>query len=205
MIRIVNACKTIKSKTVLNNINVEFEKGKLYGLEGYNGSGKTMLLRLCCGLIKPTSGEVIIEKNATFGVLIETPGFMFNESAYSNLKYLADINKIIGKQQIDNILKRVGLYESRNIKTKKFSLGMLQKLAIAQAVMEEPDILLLDEPFNALDEQSCKVVKELIIQQRNRGATVVVVSHELDIIRNDCDVLIKMADGELIVQNKQIT
>ena len=137
--------------------------------------------------------------------MIETPGFMFNESAYSNLKYLADINKIIGKQQIDNILKRVGLYESRNIKTKKFSLGMLQKLAIAQAVMEEPDILLLDEPFNALDEQSCKVVKELIIQQRNRGATVVVVSHELDIIRNDCDVLMKMADGELIVQNKQIT
>lgn len=197
MVDIVNASKTIKSKKILNNINLKLERGKIYGLEGHNGSGKTMLLRICCGLIKPTSGTVKIEKNTTFGVVIETPGFMFNESAYNNLKYLADINKKVGRTEIDGVLKRVGLFEQKNIKTKKFSLGMIQRLAIAQAVMESPDVLLLDEPFNALDGESCETVRTLIKEQRENGSAVVIVSHSLDFVREDCDRIMTMTDGRL--------
>lgn len=197
MVEIINAHKTINGKQILKNINLKLEPGKLYGLEGHNGSGKTMLLRLCCDLIKPTSGEVIIDKGTTFGVLIETPGFMFNETAYNNLKFLADINKKISKKEIEKVLDDVGLKDVKNIKTKKYSLGMLQKLAIAQAIMENPDILLLDEPFNALDEESCKKIKALLLQQKERGATIVIVSHELNIIRAECDYIYSMTDGIL--------
>lgn len=197
MVEIIDATKIIKGKTILQNINLKLLPGKIYGLEGHNGSGKTMLLRLCCDLIKPTSGRVIIDKGTSFGVLIETPGFMFNETAYNNLKYLADIKGKIGKDEINDILERVGLSESKKIKTKKFSLGMLQKLGIAQAVMEEPDVLLLDEPFNALDADSCETVKRLITEQKERGASIVIVSHNLDYIREECDEVLTMTDGKL--------
>lgn len=197
MVELLGAGKRIKGKQILSDINLTLEKGKLYGLEGANGSGKTMLLRMMCGLIKPSEGQVRISKNTTFGVLIETPGFIFNESAYSNLKYLADINKTIGKAEIENILKRIGLYESRDVKTKKFSLGMLQKLSIVQAVMENPDVILLDEPFNALDEESIEIVKEMIIEQKEKGASIVIASHTLDYLREQCDAVYKMTDGKL--------
>ncbi|MGI6745944.1 MAG: ABC transporter ATP-binding protein [Acutalibacteraceae bacterium] len=197
MVEIKNATKIIRGKTVLKDIDFAPQAGKIYGLEGHNGSGKTMLLRLCCNLIKPTSGEVVIDKGTTFGALIETPGFMFNETAYDNLKYLAEINKKIGKDKINEILNRVGLADRKNIKTKKYSLGMLQKLGIAQAVMEDPDVLLLDEPFNTLDGESCKTVKDLIIEQKARGAAVVIVSHKLDCIRDECDFIHQMTDGIL--------
>lgn len=197
MVEIINASKTLKGKPVLKNINFKPEKGTMYGLEGHNGSGKTMLLRLLCGLLKPTTGTVNIDKDTSFGVMIETPGFMFSESAFNNLKYLADINKKIGEKEIDEVLSRVGLADSKKIKTKKFSLGMLQKLGIAQAIMENPDVLLLDEPFNALDDESCKNVKEIIKEQRDRGAAIVIVSHELNYIREECDCVYKMTDGVL--------
>lgn len=197
MVELIGAGKKIKGKQILNDINFTLEKGKLYGLEGANGSGKTMLLRMICGLIKPSEGRVQILKGTTFGVLIETPGFIFNESAYNNLKYLADINKVIGKAEIENILKRIGLYESRDVKTKKFSLGMLQKLGIAQAVMESPDVILLDEPFNALDEESIETVKQMILEQKERGASIVVASHTLDLLREQCDTVYKMTEGRL--------
>lgn len=197
MVETINASKTLKGKPILTNISFKPEKGKMYGLEGHNGSGKTMLLRLLCDLLKPTTGTVNIDKGTTFGVMIENPGFMFSETAYNNLKYLADINKKIGKKEIDEVLEKVGLSDSAKIKTKKFSLGMLQKLGIAQAIMENPDILLLDEPFNALDDESCKKVKEIFKEQRDRGAAVVIVSHELSYIREECDFVYKMRDGIL--------
>lgn len=199
MLKIINASKTIKRKKVLDNINFELERGKLYGLEGHNGSGKTMFLRLCCGLLLPTTGEVIIDKSTSFGVLIENPGFIFNETAYNNLKYLADINKKIGKSEINSILEKVGLFESKDLKVKKYSLGMLQKLGIAQAIMEKPDIILLDEPFNALDEDSCKNIKNLILQEKERGAAIILVSHNLDYIKDNCDYIYKMLDGKLSI------
>lgn len=197
MVEIINASKSIKGKQILNNINFKIEKGKMYGLEGHNGSGKTMLLRLCCDLIKPTSGEVKIDNGTTFGVIIENPGFMFNENAYNNLKYLADINKKIGKKEIMEVLDKVGLSDSVKVKTKKYSLGMLQKLGIAQAIMESPDILLLDEPFNALDEESSENIKKILVAMRDNGTAVVIVSHDLNYIRENCDKCFKMTDGVL--------
>ncbi len=197
MVKIKNASKKIKGKMILENITFQTEPGKMYGIEGPNGSGKTMFLRLCCDLIRPSSGEVVIDKETTFGVLIETPGFMFQETAYANLKYLADIRKKIGKPEINEILEKVGLVDSSNIKVKKFSLGMLQKLGIAQAIMENPDVLLLDEPFNALDETSCETVKQLLLEQKKRGASIVVVSHALDYVREYCDSTYKITNGHL--------
>lgn len=203
MIKITNANKIIKGKTILENINFQMEPGKIYGIEGPNGSGKTMFLRLCCDLIRPNSGEVVIDKGTTFGVLIETPGFMFQETAYSNLKYLADIRKKIGKQEILAVLEKVGLTNSADVKVKKFSLGMLQKLGIAQAVMENPDVLLLDEPFNALDQTSCETIRKLIFAQRDRGASIVVVSHSLDYIRAECDCVYQIVDGHLQLSDEK--
>lgn len=197
MVELINVSKTINGKPILTDINFKTEKGKMIGLEGHNGSGKTMLLRMLCGLIKPTSGTVDIEDGTTFGVIIENPGFMFNETAYNNLKYLADINKRIGEKEITQVLERVGLAEKANVKVKKYSLGMLQKLAISQAVMETPDVLLLDEPFNALDNESCENVKNILLEMKEKGCAIVIVSHTLDFIRDDCDILHKMCDGRL--------
>lgn len=203
MIEISNVTKTIRGRDVLKNISFTLEKGVVYGLEGPNGSGKTMLLRLLCGLILPTSGKVTVEPGTSFGVLIESPGFLFNETAFTNLKYLAELNHKIGDTEIESILKRVGLYESRNTKVKKFSLGMVQKLGIAQAVMESPDVLLLDEPFNALDDESVGNVKELLNEMNEKGTSIVVVSHTIDVFRSSCQKFYKMNDGFLTEQSHE--
>ncbi|MGI6744665.1 MAG: putative ABC transporter ATP-binding protein YxlF [Firmicutes bacterium ADurb.Bin300] len=203
MVEVINASKTLCGKQVLKDVNFKMEKGVIYGLEGVNGSGKTMLLRLLCGLILPTSGKVMVDPGTTFGVLIETPGFMFNQTAYANLKFLAELNHKIGDKEINNILKRVGLYEERNTKVKKYSLGMLQKLGIAQAVMESPDILLLDEPLNALDEKSVKDAERLLLEINEKGTAILIVSHTLDILREQCHKLYKMENGELKEQTQK--
>lgn len=197
MLEIKDATKIIKKKTILENINFKPESGKIYAIEGHNGSGKTMFLRLCCNLIRPTTGHVIINEGTTFGVLIENPGFMFNETAFNNLKYLADINKKIGKSEINEILKIFGLEDSKDIKVKKYSLGMIQKLGIAQAVMENPDIILLDEPFNALDKESVQTVKKVLLKQKDRGSAIIIASHELEIFKDCCDYIYSMNDGKL--------
>ncbi len=197
MIKVCNVTKQIKGKTVLDKINFELEKGKIYGLEGHNGSGKTMFLRLLCRLILPSSGEVIIDDNTTFGVLIENPGFLFNETGFNNLKFLASINKKIGFKEIEQVLKDVGLYDSKDIKVKKYSLGMLQKLGIAQAIMETPNVLLLDEPFNALDEESVKITKKLLLKAASNGTSIIIVSHTLQDFKHCCDYLYTMNNGNL--------
>lgn len=197
MIKVCNVTKLIKGKTVLDKINFELEKGKIYGLEGHNGSGKTMFLRLLCGLILPSSGELMIDDNIRFGVLIENPGFLFNETGFNNLKFLASINKEITLKEIEQVLKDVGLYESKDVKVKKYSLGMLQKLGIAQAIMEKPDVLLLDEPFNALDEESVKTTKDLLIKAASNGTSIIIVSHTLQDFKYYCDYLYTMNNGKL--------
>lgn len=198
MLEIRNASKTIKKKTVLQAINLRIEGGTTYGVYGVNGCGKTMLLRLLCGLIRPTTGEVLCGEGTTFGVIIETPGFLFHETAFENLKYLADIRKKIGKAEILEALDAVGLSDSKDIKVKQFSLGMLQKLGIAQAIMEKPDILLLDEPFNALDEKSTEQIKRLLQGIKESGVAVVLVSHDLSLIREACDCIIHMENGSIV-------
>lgn len=195
--------KIINKKCVLNNVSAKFEPGKIYGIVGRNGSGKTMLLRAICGLIKPTQGEITIPKGTAFGALIESPGFMFDQSAMFNLQYLASLNKVIDNSVIDSLMKRFDLFEFRKEKVKKYSLGMQQKLGIIQAIMENPNVILLDEPFNALDDISVKKTKEILREiNKKNNAAIFIASHDREIIEELCDEIILAEDGKIYTQNK---
>ncbi|OIJ13978.1 hypothetical protein BKP37_09170 [Anaerobacillus alkalilacustris] len=180
MIKLNKITKEIKGKTVLDNISIEFIEGNSYLLKEHNGSGKTMLLRLLCDLIKPTTGKVVREiKEYTYGIIIENPSFLENETALYNLKYLASIKKRITEQEIYDALKLLNLYDHRNDKVKTFSLGMKQRLGLCQAIMEDPDVLLLDEPFNALDDENYEVVKNILKHLKEKGKLIIIAAHGL--------------------------
>ena len=183
MIKLENVSKVIKDKNILVNVNLEFKEGQCYLVKGHNGSGKTMLLRMICGFLKPTDGKVIYDKEYSYGVIIENPAFFLNETAMYNMKYLADINKKIGKE------------EFKDKKVKTFSLGMKQRLALCQAFMENPDVILLDEPFNAIDEDNLNIVYDLLKEQRDAGKIIVIASH----IENNFnyDSIITMNEGKI--------
>ncbi|MBD5384318.1 MAG: ATP-binding cassette domain-containing protein, partial [Ruminococcaceae bacterium] len=158
-ITIKNLTKKFKEITVLDSVSISFEKGKVHGLIGRNGSGKTMLMKCICGIVPPTTGEIIVNDKRigkdsdipeNVGVIIETPGFIPSYSAYSNLKFLAALNNKIGRNEIRNAIKNVGLNPDDKKKVGKFSLGMRQRLGLAQAIMEDPELLILDEPMNGL-------------------------------------------------------
>ncbi|CEK36218.1 ABC transporter,Methionine import ATP-binding protein MetN 2,cytochrome c biogenesis protein CcmA,ABC-type Na+ transport system, ATPase component,lantibiotic protection ABC transporter, ATP-binding subunit,ABC transporter [[Clostridium] sordellii] len=206
-IEIKNLSKKIKKNTVLNNINLELQKGKIYGFRGINGSGKTMLFRAICGLITPTEGEIIINnkilhKDISFpesvGILIENPGFLPNYSGKKNLKLLADIKGIIREGEIDKILNLVGLDCNDTRKYKQYSLGMKQKLGIAQVLMENPDLILLDEPTNALDEKSVQNVLGIIYEEKQKGKTILIASHDNYTLEKISDEIINIENGKII-------
>lgn len=197
--------KTIKGTEILKNIDLKLRGGKIYGLYGSNGSGKTMLLRAVAGLIRIDSGSIIINgkqlhKETDFpesiGVVIENPQFWDGYTGFENLKMLASIKKQINDEAIRATLEKVGLDPGDKKTVKKYSLGMKQKLGIAQAIMESPDIILLDEPTNALDKKSTENIRGIIAEEAARGAIVVIASHVeagLDI----CDIRYEMSDGEI--------
>ena len=195
-IQIEHASKTMKKVNILNDITMTMEFGKIYGLFGRNGSGKTMLLRLIAGLIHPSSGQVIIDgkilhKEMDFpesiGVLIETPDFWKGYTGKKVLKTLASIKNQISDDEIDNTMRSVGLDPEDGRTVRKYSLGMKQRLGIAQAIMEKPDILLLDEPTNALDKNGVIQMREMMREEAKRGAIVVIASHnEQDLKHCDC-------------------
>ena len=195
MIKLENVSKVIKDKNILVNVNLEFKEGQCYLVKGHNGSGKTMLLRMICGFLKPTDGKVIYDKEYSYGVIIENPAFFLNETAMYNMKYLADINKKIGKEEIEKWLKKFNLLEFKDKKVKTFSLGMKQRLALCQAFMESPDVILLDEPFNAIDEDNLNIVYDLLKEQREAGKIIVIASH----IENNFnyDSIITMNEGKI--------
>lgn len=198
MIEIINLSKKIKNNNILDNINLKIDKGKIYGLIGDNGSGKTMLLRIICGLVKPTSGKVIIKKGTTFGVIIETPGFMYEYSGIFNLEYLASIRNTISTERISECIKLVGLESAKYKKVKEYSLGMQQKLGIAQAIMEYPEVLLLDEPFNALDIESYNNIVNILKDiNKKYGTTIIIATHDKDYSQKFENV-IKLKDGKVI-------
>lgn len=203
MITVNNLSKVIDKKEVLHDINISFDKSKIYGIVGENGCGKTMLLRVICGLITPTIGKIIKDEKITFGAIIETPGFMFDQSGLYNLKYLASLNNCIKTTTIISYLKEFGLYEVRNKAVKKYSLGMQQKLGIIQAIMESPDVIVLDEPFNALDDKSIIFVKQKLFKIKEKNSSIIIASHDKNIIEEICDVVIQMKDGR-IIQTLQI-
>lgn len=204
MVEIKNYCKSIKSRPILNNVSYNFEYGKIYGIYGHNGSGKTMLLRAIAGLLVPDSGSVVIDgkvlhKDMSFppsiGIVIENMNLLPQYNAFDNLKILGKIKKTATDEDITTALDRVGL--KSDLKVKKFSLGMKQRLNIAQAVFEKQKIILLDEPTNALDNDGVQLIYKLLKEEKERGALVVITTHHKEDLEEVCDVVLKMTEGEL--------
>ncbi|WP_337405526.1 ATP-binding cassette domain-containing protein [Porcipelethomonas sp.] len=196
----------IGKNDILKNINVEFEKGKIHGLIGRNGSGKTMLMKCICGFVKPTDGTVFVAdkqigKDCDFpdsvGIIIETPGFIPYYSGYRNLKLLADLNKKIDKEKIRNTMQMVGLVPDLKRHVKKYSLGMRQRLGLAQAIMENPDLLILDEPMNGLDKDGVSDMRKYLLNLKEQGKTILIASHSAEDIEILCDTVCEMDKGGL--------
>lgn len=202
MLKADEITKVLKGNEVLSNISYTFENGKIYLLTGHNGCGKTMLLRALCGLITPDSGEIICDKKCNFGVVIETPKFMENETGYFNLCYLASIRNIINKDTIKENIKLFDLDNVKNKKVKTYSLGMKQRLGLCQAVMEDPDIILLDEPFNAIDEENLNRIYEILNGFREKNKIIIIASHGI-VDRNKLmiDETIVMDKGKILKDN----
>lgn len=205
MIKIENITKKFKENTVLNNVSINFEKGKIHGLIGRNGSGKTVLMKCICGFIPVTSGsitvrnKVISKKNTpeNIGLIIETPGFLPNYSGYRNLKFLADISGKANKNAIIRSIESVGLDPHSKKHVGKYSLGMRQRLGLAQAIMEDPDLLILDEPMNGLDKDGVKDMRDYLLKLKEQGKTMLIASHSAEDIEILCDTVCEMDKGVL--------
>ena len=206
MISIENLNKQFKNQLVLNNINVKFSNGHIYGIIGRNGSGKTVLLKCICGFLKPTTGVIsvnhkIVGKDIDFpenlGFIIETPGFLLNYSGYKNLKYLASIREKIDSNEIKESMSLVGLDSADKKHVGKYSLGMRQRLGIAQAIMEKPDILVLDEPMNALDKNGVEEMRRLFLKMKSEVKLILLTSHNREDIEILCDEVYEMEEGIL--------
>lgn len=204
MIKVENICKKIKNNEIIKNISYQFDCGKIYGLYGRNGSGKTVFLKLLSGFYKLDSGSVLYDgvsysKNNVckdVRVLIDGPSFYGDLSGYDNLKLLADINKKISNKEIEDILKVVNLYDEKDKKYSKYSLGMKQKLGIAQALMENTKYIFLDEPFNGVEEAT---VTKLInyIKSIKKDKVIIISTHIKEDLDNISDVIIKIEDGKI--------
>lgn len=204
MIEVKNVSVTIGKNRILQDISVTFEKGKIHGLIGRNGSGKTVLMKCICGFMKPTSGAVFVEgkqigKDVDFvpdaGVIIETPGFVPFYSGIRNLQILAALNHKIGNEEIREAMRTVGLDPGLKRHVKKYSLGMRQRLGIAQAIMENPKLLILDEPFNGLDKEGVEQMRTYFLKLKEEGATILLTSHTSEDIKLLCDTVTEMEKG----------
>ena len=208
LIRLENVFKAFGNKKVIDNISYNFEAGKIYGIVGTNGCGKSVLFKLISGLMKASFGKIIVNKTvvgkngaipADLGLLIEHPGFLPNLTGFENLDLLASIKNKITKADIEEILKEVSLYQDKDVKVKNYSLGMLQRLGIAQALMEKPKLLLLDEPFNSMDHEGVVELREIIKSYvKNSGATMLITSHN----KEDIDIL---SDHVLVLKNGKLS
>lgn len=205
-IEINDVCLTLSKQEILKHVTVSFDEGKIHGIIGKNGSGKSMLFKCICGFVKPQKGTISVNgkkvgKDVDFppdtGIIIEAPGFMPYYSAYGNLKILADLNKKIGKAEICEAIQAVGLDPYSKKHVKKYSLGMKQRLGIAQAIMEKPSLLILDEPMNGLDKHAIKEMRELILKLKGEGKTILLTSHNFEDIRLLCDDICEMDLGVL--------
>ncbi len=208
MIEVTDLVKKYQDQEVLKKISCTFEKGKITGLIGRNGAGKTVLMKCICGFVIPTEGEIRIDgrklrgrKEADLtkiGMIIENPAFLEAYTGYQNLAFLARINGIIGKKKIRKTLRMVGLDPDSRKKVGKYSMGMRQRLALAQAVMEDQEILILDEPMNGLDNRGVEEMRKLLLDFRGQGKTILLASHSQEDIRVLCDKIYEMDQGEII-------
>lgn len=209
-IEVKNLCKTINKNIVLDNINLHMVSGQVYGFQGINGSGKTMFMRALIGLIHPTSGKILINQKElgkdmdfpkSIGFLLENPTFLDMYSGPDNLRLLAGVDNNISadmiNKEIDSLIEEVGLKSAGNKKYKKYSLGMKQRLGIAAAVLGNPDIVVLDEPTNALDDDGKDMVKRIVKMQKERGALVIISCHEMQTLEELSDEIVRLKEGRI--------
>ena len=205
-IEVQNVVKRFRDQVVLKNVSISFEKGKIHGIVGRNGSGKTVLFKCICGLMHPEEGVILVNGKRVgrdvdmpedIGAIIEAPGFLPNYSGYKNLRFLANIRRKIGKEEILNVLKTVGLAPESRKHVGKYSLGMRQRLGIAQAIMEDPEILILDEPMNGLDNAGVQDIRALLLELKAQGKTILLASHNHEDIAALCDTVHEMDGGVL--------
>jgi ABC-2 type transport system ATP-binding protein len=210
-----NISKKYKNNTIFENVNLNINKGKIIGIIGTNGSGKTTLLNLIAGLYYPTSGSIKIDNRkiepglignlpTSIGILIETPKFLEDFSGLDNLLYLAHIKNKIGEKEIFDTLNKVGLNANNKKPVKTYSLGMKQRLGIAQAIMEEPELLLFDEPTNALDKEGVLIFESIMRVLKRKNKTVILISHNMLEIENFCDYIYKIENKTIVeVENSK--
>lgn len=212
IIQVDNLSKTFHHTNILNNITLHIKKGTICGIIGRNGSGKTMLFKIICGFYTPSSGTIFIDGKQIgkeidipddIGSLIETPGFLGNYSGYKNLKQLAAIRKKIGKAEIYAAMEKVGLDPQSPKAVRKYSLGMRQRLGLAQTFMENQNILVLDEPMNGLDNQGLHDMRNLFLKLKNQGKTILIASHNHEDIDILCDEVYEMDHGNLTSTQKR--
>ncbi len=205
-IEVQNVVKRFRDQVVLKNVSISFEKGQIHGIVGRNGSGKTVLFKCICGLMHPEEGVILVNGKRVgrdvdmpedIGAIIEAPGFLPNYSGYKNLRFLANIRRKIGKEEILNVLRTVGLDPESRKHVGKYSLGMRQRLGIAQAIMEDPEILILDEPMNGLDNAGVQDIRALLLELKAQGKTILLASHNHEDIAALCDTVHEMDGGVL--------
>lgn len=205
-IEIEHVTKKFKEDTVLHDINISMEQGRVYGFSGNNGSGKTVLMKCICGFLPVTEGTIRVNGKAigreidfpeNVGVIIETPGFLTNLSGMRNLEILAALRGKIGRKEIAYAIRKAGLEPSLRKSVSKYSLGMRQRLGIAQAIMEDPEFLILDEPFNGLDKHGVADIRKLLLELKGQGKTIILASHNSEDIRILCDKVYEMDGGRM--------
>ncbi len=206
IVEVKDAVKKFRDTVALNHVNVAFEKGKIHGVIGRNGSGKTVLFKCICGFMGLNSGSILVSgkpvrpsKAQDIGIIIEDPGFIGSMNGYKNLKLLASINRKVTNEEIREVIKKVGLDPESKKQVRKYSLGMRHRLGIAQAIMERPSLLLLDEPMNGLDKEGVLEIRQLLRNLRDEGITIILSSHYVEDIEALCDTVSEMDKGVLTV------
>ena len=206
IISIEHLSKKFGNTTVLNDVTISFEKGKIYGIVGRNGSGKTMLMKCICGFVNPTFGKITVSGKVVgkdveipedIGIIIETPGFVLNYSGYKNLKLLASVRGKITNDEIIDAINTVGLNPESKKHVGKYSLGMRQRLGIAQAIMEKPKILILDEPMNGLDNDGVAHIRDVLLKLKKEKVTIILASHNKEDVEILCDEVCYMDKGQI--------
>lgn len=205
-IEVKNVYKSFKNIEVLHDVSLQADAGSICGIIGRNGSGKTVLFKCICGFLQSDRGEIQIEGKAVgkdkstlsnLGIIIESPGFLRHYSGYKNLEFLMGLNGKADREKINAVLDLVGLAEQKNKKVGKYSMGMRQRLGIAQAIMEEQNILILDEPMNGLDNQGVEDIRKLLLKLKEKGTAILLASHNQEDIRQLCDFVYEMDSGRI--------
>ncbi len=208
IIQVRNVTKSFREVKALDGVSLDLERGKIHGIIGRNGSGKTVLFKCVCGFMTPTSGEVLVngarvkaaKAQENIGLMIETPGFIGGKSGLKNLLYLLALRGKRDLSTAQNAMRAAGLDPENRKPVRKYSLGMRQRLGIAQAIMEDPELLLLDEPMNGLDNQGVEDMRRLFGQLRERGKTILLASHNNEDIRALCDTVVELDHGRIIAR-----